>query len=45
MVLGQFSEDVLASIRAVPSVLTDAGFVHQHPDVRAALQWALTDSQ
>jgi uncharacterized protein (TIGR01777 family) len=45
MVLGQFSEDVLASIRAVPSVLTDAGFVHQHKDVRAALQWALTDSQ
>ncbi len=45
IVLGQFSEDVLASIRAVPSVLTDAGFVHQHPDVRAALQWALTDSQ
>lgn len=45
MVLGEFSEDVLASIRATPAALTAAGFTHQHQDVRSALQWALTDSQ
>ncbi len=45
LVLGQFAEDVLSSIRAVPEVLTAAGFTHQHPDIRSALAWALSDSQ
>ena len=45
MVLGQFSQDVLSSIRATPSALTAAGYNHKHPDLRSALEWALSDSQ
>lgn len=41
LALGQFSEDVLASTRAIPVVLTEAGFHHEYADLAAALQWAL----
>jgi uncharacterized protein (TIGR01777 family) len=41
VVLGDFSEDVLASARVEPSRLADAGFVHAHPSVETALRWAL----
>jgi uncharacterized protein (TIGR01777 family) len=29
--LGEFSQEILGSVRAVPQVLTASGFVHQHP--------------
>jgi uncharacterized protein (TIGR01777 family) len=41
IVLGQFTEDVLSSTRAMPSVLTAAGFRHEHDDVESALKWAV----
>jgi hypothetical protein len=40
-VVGEFAEDVLTGQRAVPAVLTDAGFLFDHPDVESALRWAL----
>ena len=40
--LGQFADEgVLIGQRAVPAVLTAHGFRFSHPDVRAALRWAL----
>jgi uncharacterized protein (TIGR01777 family) len=41
IVLGQFAEDVLTGQRALPAVLTSAGFTFEHTDVRSALRWAL----
>jgi uncharacterized protein (TIGR01777 family) len=41
LVLGEFAQDALAGQRAVPRKLSDAGFAHRHPDVTAALRWAL----
>lgn len=38
---GEFADDVLAGQRAVPRVLTDAGFGFAHPDVESTLRWAL----
>jgi hypothetical protein len=40
-VVGEFADDVLTGQRAVPAVLTDAGFRFDHPDVESALRWAL----
>lgn len=42
-VLGELSSDALSSVRAVPGVLTGAGFAYRYPDVRAALEAALHD--
>lgn len=35
-VLGEFSSEVLGSIRVLPTALTEAGFQWQHPDIAAA---------
>lgn len=40
-VLGEFSSEVLGSIRAVPAVLERAGFAFQDPTVDAAIRTAL----
>jgi len=37
--LGDFSSEVLGSIRAVPTVLAASGFVPTHPDLRTAAEW------
>lgn len=39
--LGEFGKDALASRRAVPRVLLDAGFRFRHPDVTSMLRAAL----
>jgi uncharacterized protein len=36
-VLGEFSSEVLSSIRVRPRVLTDAGFRWEHPDLPSAV--------
>jgi uncharacterized protein len=41
--LGEVASVMLDSIRAVPKVLSRAGFRFEHPDVRSALRSALTD--
>ncbi len=41
-VLGEFADEgVLVGQRAVPAALQDAGFTFTHPDLSAALGWAL----
>lgn len=35
--LGEFSSEVLGSARVVPTVLREAGFTFQHPDIAAAV--------
>jgi hypothetical protein len=40
-VLGEFASDVLTGQRAVPAVLTKAGFAFVHSDLESALRWAL----
>jgi uncharacterized protein (TIGR01777 family) len=40
-VLGEFAGDILASDRLLPTVLTDAGFTFDHPDVDTAARWTL----
>lgn len=42
-VVGEFATEALMSIRAVPKVLSRAGFQFQHPDVRSALHAAVHD--
>jgi len=39
--LGEFAGEVLGGQRALPAVLTDAGFGFTHQDVESALRWAL----
>ena len=41
LALGEFGGEALASQRAVPSKLTEAGFAFTHPDLESALLWAL----
>jgi uncharacterized protein len=41
IVLGEFAGDAVASQRAVPARLLDAGFRHEHAEVESALRWAL----
>ncbi|MEV6377237.1 TIGR01777 family oxidoreductase [Micromonospora musae] len=43
IVLGGFSVEALSSSRVLPGALTRAGFTYRHPDLRSALQSALTD--
>lgn len=43
IVIGEFANDALMSIRAVPKVLSQAGFRFQHSDVRSIVHSALTD--
>ena len=42
LVLGGFSDEVLTSKRAVPTRLTESGFVHQDQSVESALRWVLS---
>ncbi|MCR6494185.1 TIGR01777 family oxidoreductase [Cellulomonas sp. P24] len=39
IVLGEFSREVLGSIRAVPRALTDDGFTFRHPTIEDAADW------
>jgi uncharacterized protein len=41
LVLGEFANSTLDSIRVVPQVLLDAGYEFQHPTVDAAMRWAV----
>jgi hypothetical protein len=41
LVLGEFANSTLDSIRVVPQVLVDAGYEFQHPTVDAAMRWAV----
>jgi NAD dependent epimerase/dehydratase family enzyme len=34
--VGEFSQEILGSVRAVPSVLRESGFVHRHPTIDVA---------
>ena len=36
-VLGEFSSEILTSLRVVPRVLTEAGFTWEHPDLTSAV--------
>ncbi|MCW2523277.1 MAG: hypothetical protein JWO63_1612 [Frankiales bacterium] len=41
LVLGEFADEgALASQRALPQALLDAGFAFEHSDIRSALHWA-----
>jgi uncharacterized protein len=42
--LGGIAEEILGGQRAIPAVLTDAGFTFTHPDLDSALEWALAKS-
>jgi hypothetical protein len=37
--LGDFAQEILGSIRAVPRALTDSGFAPEHPDLAAAVAY------
>ena len=39
--LGEFSQEVLGSIRAVPHVLTADGFTFHHPTIEEAARWVV----
>ena len=41
VVLGEFANDILASDRLLPTVLTAAGFTFDHPDIDTAARWTL----
>ena len=40
--VGEFGAEAVAGQRALPAVLTQAGFTFTHPDLDTALPWALT---
>jgi uncharacterized protein (TIGR01777 family) len=42
LVLGEFADDVLASQRALPTVLQGAGYTFTHPTLDAAARWVLS---
>ena len=41
LVAGEFADDLLASQRAIPSVLLGSGFTFEHGTLSDALTWAL----
>ncbi|GAB3594928.1 TIGR01777 family oxidoreductase [Angustibacter peucedani] len=41
VVVGQFTESIVASHRVLPRRLTEAGFTFTHPDVDSAARWTL----
>ena len=45
LVLGEFSQEILGSIRAVPTVLLDDGFTFTHPTIDEAAYWVAADAQ
>lgn len=42
LAMGEFSTEILASTRAVPSFLLDAGFTFDHPTIDEACRWLVT---
>ena len=40
-VVGEFAGEILGGQRAVPKVLTDAGFEFEHTELESALRWSL----
>lgn len=45
LALGEMATEILASARVLPTVLTDAGFVFEHPDVGAAMSWIVAQRE
>ncbi len=43
LALGEFAGELLASQRVLPRRLLASGYRYRHPDLRAALAWALAD--
>jgi uncharacterized protein (TIGR01777 family) len=41
LVVGEFGREAVASQRVLPAVLAGAGYRFEHPDLEAALRWAL----
>jgi uncharacterized protein len=39
LALGQMAGEILGSQRALPTVLSEAGFTWEHPDLDAAMEW------
>lgn len=44
LALGQFSDEILGSLRAEPAVLRTSGFTHRHPTAQAAAAFVLPAS-
>lgn len=44
VILGEFASDILASQRALPSVLTASGFVFDHDTIESAMSWLVATS-
>ncbi|MBU4214960.1 MAG: TIGR01777 family oxidoreductase [Actinobacteria bacterium] len=44
LALGDFAPEILGSVRAVPAVLSGAGFRFSHPDITAAAAWVRASS-
>lgn len=45
LALGQMAAEILGSQRALPTVLSEAGFRWDHPDLDSAMAWLVDDSQ
>lgn len=45
LALGQMAAEILGSQRALPTVLSDAGFRWDHPDLDSAMAWLVGGSQ
>lgn len=43
IVVGEFAQDVLGSLRVVPTRLLEAGFTHVHPDAESTIRAALVN--
>lgn len=39
LALGDFAQEILGSVRAIPKALLATGFEHEHPDVESAAAW------
>ncbi|MGI8949192.1 MAG: TIGR01777 family oxidoreductase [Ornithinimicrobium sp.] len=44
LALGQMAAEILGSQRALPAVLSEAGFVWDHPDLDSAMAWLVESS-
>ncbi|MGV8968456.1 MAG: TIGR01777 family oxidoreductase [Cellulomonas sp.] len=42
LLLGEFAQEVLGSVRALPQALTDSGFTWTHPDLPTVADWVTT---
>lgn len=45
VVLGEMAQEILASAKVLPTVLTDAGFTFAHPDLVSAAAWVVEDNR